>query len=900
MSLPKAQLVDPQGNMNLPGMTATGVVTATSLSGIATGSVTNLTGSPDLNVGIVTGSSFVGDGTGHAANITGTPELNLGVTTATSFVGDAVGKAAGLTGTPNLNVGLITATSFVGFVTGDVTGNISGNVVGNITGGVSGLAGALGINGINVWTGAGTSNLGVGVCTAIELHGDGSTLTGAGSTAWIAQEISANAGAETIIDLSNGNLIYYDGNSNATVGFASTSAAEQITFIRKTGGSYNTSFSTGGVTFDGTDDQLNLAATTDFQFAGDFTIEFWAYLTVAGGDYAYTLGARDTEGGYGMFYHNNGTILIYGTNASTTETRIVSSGGWVQNAWQHNALVRSGSTVTLYIDGVDNGSYTETGTFGAGSNNTLVIGTAESSPGSYVAWWQGRISNFRVVKGTAVYTGNFIPPRKQLENITNTKLLCCLDTSSTTAAIVTPGTITAVSSPTAGAQTITGSGAFSGTKSITWPDRVRWNGGTAPTLITNDYTSAFQTFRFTSFDTGLNYNGWEDMQSTVKEVSLWFWGRAAYGTSGLNDRTQRSSPAQIPGAWSPEFYGSRSNLVAVVPRTDGTLWSWGYNAGGGLLGLNDNVSRSSPTQIGADTTWKQSSTGSGKQALAIKTDGTLWSWGDNDYGDLGHNYSHNNGRVSSPTQLPGTTWKQVSADASSSTAFKTDGTLWVWGSNGDGALGLNAVTTLSSPTQVGTDTTWDSTTVTNAGDTYSRGIIKTDGTLWVWGRNQEGDLGQNKSGTIPQGGVYYSSPTQMGTGTDWASVSQCGNSGLGTKTNGTLWAWGRNNSGGLGQNNNIQYSSPVQIPGTNWSNDPQDISMQDGGGGIAWAIKTDGTLWAWGNKGSDGSLGQNQGPAQGTSVSSPIQVGTATDWAAIPGVSSGSYAVLGMRYSPSS
>ena len=86
MSLPKAQLVDPQGNMNLPGMTATGIVTATSLSGIATGSATGLTGNPDLDVGIVTASSFVGQGDGHAANLTGTPQLSLGIATATSFV----------------------------------------------------------------------------------------------------------------------------------------------------------------------------------------------------------------------------------------------------------------------------------------------------------------------------------------------------------------------------------------------------------------------------------------------------------------------------------------------------------------------------------------------------------------------------------------------------------------------------------------------------------------------------------------------------------------------------------------------------------------------------------------------------------------------------------------------
>ena len=219
MSLPKAQLVDPQGNMNLPGMTATGIVTATSLSGIATGSATGLTGNPDLDVGIVTASSFVGQGDGHAANLTGTPQLSLGIATATSFVGDATGKAAGLTGTPNLNVGLITATSFVGFVTGNVTGNLSGTVTGL---------------GASVKSGV---NLGVGVCTAVELYGDGSTLTGAGSSAYIAQEITAT-GAETIIDLTYGNLIYYDSSSNTTVGFASTSAAEQITFIRKATNSY--------------------------------------------------------------------------------------------------------------------------------------------------------------------------------------------------------------------------------------------------------------------------------------------------------------------------------------------------------------------------------------------------------------------------------------------------------------------------------------------------------------------------------------------------------------------------------------------------------------------------------------------------------------------------------------
>ena len=265
MSEPKDQLVAPKGNFNLPRMNATGVITSTSFSG-GGGVVTNLTGSPDLDVGIVTGSSFVGDGTGHAASLAGTPELNLGITTATSFTGDATGKAAGLRGTPNLNVGLITATSFVGFVTGNVTGNLTGNVTGL---------------GASVKSGV---NLGVGVCTALELYGDGSTLTGAGSSAFIAQNVNANVGEEAIIDLSDGNLIYYTGNTGVTVGFASTSAAEQITLIRNTTNSYSLDFPTGAVDFSGTDQYLSVPYINVLGdwFNSAYCIEYWVYADAFG------------------------------------------------------------------------------------------------------------------------------------------------------------------------------------------------------------------------------------------------------------------------------------------------------------------------------------------------------------------------------------------------------------------------------------------------------------------------------------------------------------------------------------------------------------------------------------------------------------------------------------------
>ena len=507
MSLPKAQLVDPQGNMNLPGMTATGIVTASSLKGVTTGSATGVTGNPDLDVGIVTASSFVGQGDGHAANLTGTPQLNLGVTTATSFVGDAVGKAAGLTGTPNLNVGLITATSFVGFVTGDiigdvsgdvtgtVTGDVSGDVEGNVTGNVSGLAGALGINGINAWAGAGTSNLEVGVCTATLLYGDGSALTGAGSSAYIAQEVTAspNVSSETIIDLSYGNLIYFNQTTKSTtVGFASTSPAEQLTLIRNTS-AVTPSFATGAVEFDAAEaNYLSLAATADFNLGtGDYTIECWI-----NSDDNTNASAIWTQYDYYsmmLYQKNDGNLAVYGIIGVGNHGYILETGaGFVQEGrWYHVAVVRVGTTAYLYVDGELKDSTTQSATLPTPSaNSPFYIGISYGDSTLSNAF-DGKISNLRVIKGTALYTSNFNPPFYELTNVTNTKLLCCQSTSDVTAKAV-GGTITETGSLSASAQTITSSSSV--TPSITWPSTVTWNNGTTPTLINSGLLVHFKYY----------------------------------------------------------------------------------------------------------------------------------------------------------------------------------------------------------------------------------------------------------------------------------------------------------------------------------------------------------------------------------------------------------------------
>ena len=202
-------------------------------------------------------------------------------------------------------------------------------------------------------------------------------------------------------------------------------------------------------------------------------------------------------------------------------------------------------------------------------------------------------------------------------------------------------------------------------------------------------------------------------------------------------------------------------------------------------------------------------------SFAIKTDGSLWSWGYNNEGNLGQNTAP---QYSSPKQVgTDTTWNFVDAASNSALAIKTDGTLWTWGRGIWGMLGLNqpSPTKLSSPTQVGTDTNWKSGSV---GD-YNMVATKTDGTLWMWGENQSGNLGLNEG--YPQMSAA-SSPCQI-PGTTWETVRNKVEAGgehtLALKTDGTLWAWGDNENGGLGlnaQGPTTRRSSPTQIPGT-WS-----------------------------------------------------------------------------------
>jgi len=198
---------------------------------------------------------------------------------------------------------------------------------------------------------------------------------------------------------------------------------------------------------------------------------------------------------------------------------------------------------------------------------------------------------------------------------------------------------------------------------------------------------------------------------------------------------------------------------AEAIKTDGTLWTWGGNGYYGGLGLNNTTNRSSPTQVGSLSNWKLVSAGKYYSA-AIKTDGTLWSWGYNFLGQLGLNDTVHR---SSPTQVGAlTNWKLVASGYYQMTAIKTDGTLWTWGYNFYGELGINDTTNRSSPVQVGSLTNWK--LVASGSGYHQMTAIKTDGTLWTWGYNFFGQLGLNNT-------VHRSSPVQVGALTNWKQVT---------------------------------------------------------------------------------------------------------------------------------
>ena len=363
----------------------------------------------------------------------------------------------------------------------------------------------------------------------------------------------------------------------------------------------------------------------------------------------------------------------------------------------------------------------------------------------------------------------------------------------------------------------------------------------------------------------------------VSAGTLWTWGIDANGALGQGTHeTTKSVPTQVGSDEDWVVTASGVGAATNAIKSDGTLWTWGTQVHGQLgdgTAIGSGYNRSSPAQVGAATNWgsladdQRMTIGCYKHTAAVRQDGTLWTWGNGGEGRLGHG---NTTTLSVVTQVGSlTNWQHVVCGIESTYAIKSDGTLWGWGTNSNGQLGQGDTTNRSSPVQLGSATNWTQV----ASGYYHTLAINSSGQLWVCGHGGEGRLGTGNT-------TGLSSLTQVGSLTDWAKLGAGGEHSLAIKTGGTLWTWGNGYHGNLGHGGTIgsglnkssptqvgSYSDWIEISGE-WSNDSHGIRLSGGG--------NSGTLWSWGTNSQ-----YNSGTGNTTKTSVPTQVGSGTTWSDI-------------------
>lgn len=360
----------------------------------------------------------------------------------------------------------------------------------------------------------------------------------------------------------------------------------------------------------------------------------------------------------------------------------------------------------------------------------------------------------------------------------------------------------------------------------------------------------------------------------------------------------RVFPVTLDFADHPLGAGHRHSLAVLSNRT---LWAWGLD-NFGQLGDNQSggsgtnfVLRNIPALIGTNgaantnAVWVNVSGGSrgydastnqpGGFSLGIQTNGSLWAWGLNDHGQLGI-ASTNNVRV--PTRVgTDTNWVQVEAGATHAIGLKRDGSLWAWGGNAGGQLGIGSTNRISTtPVRIGTDSAW---VEVRAGGFFSM-ARRADGTIWTWGTNQHGQLGIGSNANSGANALRRA-PVMVGADTDWTGISAGGFHAMGIRSNGTIWAWGRNNFGQLGLGtgvgdgrDNFNTNRPAQISSvSNWM-------AIEAGTFHSFAIDAGRNLFGWGanfyGQIGNGEIGSASEPHE-FNKTTPVAVAAGMTWRSV-------------------
>ncbi|WP_395043602.1 T9SS type A sorting domain-containing protein [Flavobacterium sp.] len=364
-------------------------------------------------------------------------------------------------------------------------------------------------------------------------------------------------------------------------------------------------------------------------------------------------------------------------------------------------------------------------------------------------------------------------------------------------------------------------------------------------IILNQYSCYSQCWNFVD-------SGGNNTFAIKSDGTLWGTGSNNYGQVGNGGNS--SNPPVLnfveinnPSQW---LTVSSSSIFTHAIKSDGTLWAWGSNLGGGIgNGASTSNNYYYPIQIGTNNNWKFIH--NRNTSFGIKTDGTLWGWSG---GILGNG---SNIGSSVPIQIgTGTNWKSICRNINTTTfAIKTDGTLWGWGQNSYGELNNGSTSTVYTPIQIGNDNKWKDI---QSGDNNYLGL-KTDGTLWSWGQGYFGQLGNGS----PDSNYTI---TQIGSENDWDKIAASRNSNcFAIKVNKTLWGWGRNAGFSLGNGTETNILSPTQI------GIDSDWQMVSAGGASSIGLKTDNSIYVWGFA-ELGALGNGGGAI----VTVPTALGTCT------------------------
>jgi alpha-tubulin suppressor-like RCC1 family protein len=332
------------------------------------------------------------------------------------------------------------------------------------------------------------------------------------------------------------------------------------------------------------------------------------------------------------------------------------------------------------------------------------------------------------------------------------------------------------------------------------------------------------------------------------------WGNNFVGELGNGVNFQIASPTWTPvtGLASGVVQVSGGSEESLALTSDGSVWAWGgTNLGSGANGLSDV-----PVLVPGLAGITQVAAG-WNMSLALRSDGTVWAWGNNAAGDLGDGSTSPSGTPVQVTGLTGVT--QIAAGLQWGLALRSDGTVWAWGYNAAGELGNGTTDDSSVPVRV---TGLSQVTKIAAGGQDGMAVatrgITTLSTVYAWGDNSAGQIGD---GTYRERPVPVPVPVNV---PSVAAIAVGGQFAMVLGTDGTLWDWGANNYGQLGIGTTYVHIQPVQARGLD-----SGLVQIAAGGLFAMELHSDGTVAAWGQNGA-GELGD--GTTTGLQGANPVPV----------------------------